>query len=88
MEREKVWREFMDLTTEDQKRVADFISFLRGKPRSTQTGKPTNLEDEPFIGMRSGREDLEDSTARVRETREKYDRGTITYPGNNTDCPS
>ncbi len=71
MEREKVWREFMELTMEDQKRVADFIASLREKPRSTQTGKPTNLEDEPFIGMWSGREDLKDSTAWIRETRER-----------------
>lgn len=88
MEREKVWREFMDLAPEDQRKVADFIASLRGESRPTRSGTRTNLEDEPFIGMRSGREDLEDSTARVRETREKYDRGTITYPGNNTDCPS
>lgn len=55
MEREKVWREFMDLTMEDQQKVADFISSLRGESRSTRFGKRTNLED---------------STAWVRETRE------------------
>ncbi|MBA2692835.1 MAG: hypothetical protein H0U65_10130 [Rubrobacter sp.] len=63
MEREKVWREFMDLTMEDQQKVADFIASLRGKP--------TNLEDEPFIGLWSDREDLRDSTQWARETRER-----------------
>ncbi len=63
MEREDVWREFMDLTVEDQRKVADFIASLRGKP--------INLEDEPFIGLWSGREDFTDSAAWVRETRER-----------------
>ncbi|MGI8540953.1 MAG: hypothetical protein ACR2N0_14470 [Rubrobacteraceae bacterium] len=61
MEREKVWREFMDFTAQDQRKVADFIASLRGEP--------INLEDEPFIGMWSGREDSTDSTEWVRETR-------------------
>lgn len=63
MEREKVWREFMELTTEDQRKVAGFTASLRGEPM--------NLEDEPFIGLWSGREDSTDSTGRVRETRER-----------------
>lgn len=63
MEREKVWRDFMKLAPEDQRKVADFIASLREKP--------SNLEDEPFIGLWSGREDLADSAAWVRETRER-----------------
>jgi hypothetical protein len=54
MEREKVWREFMDLTVEDQQKVAYFIASLRGNS--------TSLEDEPFIGLWSNRKDLKDST--------------------------
>lgn len=71
MEREKVWREFMELAAEDQRKVADFIASLRGEFRSTRSGTRTNLEDEPFIGLWSGREDLEESTAWVRETRDR-----------------
>lgn len=71
MEREKLWREFMGLAPEDRQRVADFIASLRGEFRATRSPNPTNLEDEPFIGVWGGREDLKDGTAWVRETRER-----------------
>lgn len=69
MEREKVWREFMDLSTEDQRKVADFIASLREESRPARSGALPNLEDEPFIGMWSDREDMRDSVEWVREVR-------------------
>lgn len=69
MERGKVWREFMELSAEDQRKVADFIAFLRGEPRSVPSGALPNLEDEPSIGMWSDREEMRDSVAWVREVR-------------------
>lgn len=69
MEREKVWREFMDLPAEDQREVADFIASLRGEPRSVRSGALPALEDEPSIGMWSDREDMKDSVEWVREVR-------------------
>ncbi|MGH3087927.1 MAG: DUF2281 domain-containing protein [Rubrobacteraceae bacterium] len=69
MEREKVWREFMGLSVEDQRKVADFIASLREEPRPSRPDASPNLEDEPSIGMWSDREDMEDSVAWTREIR-------------------
>ncbi len=59
MEREKLWREFMDLAPEDRRRVADFIASLGEEARSTRSPNPTNLKD------------LKDGTVWVREARER-----------------
>lgn len=74
MEQEKAWREFMALSEEDQQRVASFIASLRAESQpapSDGPGKPSDLADEPFVGMWREREDLRDSSAWLREVRER-----------------
>lgn len=79
MEKEKVWQEFMALSAEDQRRVANFIASLRWETRfasSDEPQKPTDLIDEPFVGMWCGREDMQDSGAWLRGLREREWRST------------
>jgi DNA-directed RNA polymerase specialized sigma24 family protein len=74
MEQEKVWREFVALPEEDQQRVADFIASLRGESRSALSDGPekrTDLANEPFVGVWREREDMRDSSAWLREIRER-----------------
>lgn len=74
METEEVWREFMALSDEDQRRVANFSVSLSTKSslaRSGEAGKLTSLKDEPFVGMWREREDMGDSSAWLREVRER-----------------
>lgn len=64
--------EYMSLPVEAQRQVADFVAFLRQRDKATQSmpqARTANLEDEPFIGMWRNRQDLEDSTTWVRNTR-------------------
>ncbi len=74
MEEEEVWQEFMALSEEDQRRVANFIASLRAESRPALSDKPekqTDLTDEPFVGMWHEREDMRDSRAWLREVRER-----------------
>ena len=68
-------REFAMLTPASRRRVADFISFLRGKGPvnrlSRLKGRRGPLDQEPFIGMWRDREDMKDSEEWVRKSREK-----------------
>ena len=73
MKEDKLWRDFASLAPESQKQVADFISFLRTRYSPSRLGritKRTKLAREPFIGIWRAREDLEDSSAWVRQTRQ------------------
>ena len=73
MKGEKVWREYTALPPELQKQVADFITMLRTRNAPSCAGrtvKRTKLADEPFIGMWRNREDMQDSRAWVRRTRQ------------------
>lgn len=74
MEKEKVWREFMALSEEDQRRVAIFIASLRAESQPTLSNgleKQTDLTDEPFVGMWREREDMQDSSVWLRGVRER-----------------
>lgn len=74
MEKEKVWREFMALSEEDQRRVATFIASLRAGSRSALSDgleKQADLTDEPFVGMWREREDMRDSSIWLRGVRER-----------------
>lgn len=57
---------------EAKRQVADFVAFLRQRytpaPSRPQV-RSTDLETEPFIGTWRDRQDLEDSTTWVRNTR-------------------
>jgi hypothetical protein len=60
------------LPEDAQRQVADFVSFLRQRYKAAPTmqqSRIADLEKEPFIGMWRNRQDLEDSTTWVRNTR-------------------
>lgn len=75
MNQEKLWLEFSTLPPHAQKLVVEFIAFMQKCYNQFQSGifsetpKP-NLTDEPFVGMWHDREDLENSSAWVRQTRQ------------------
>jgi len=74
MESGKIAREIASLPPEAQKQVADFVAFLRaryGTASSHRQAKPTPLADEPFVGMWRDRQEMQDSTAWVRELRKR-----------------
>jgi predicted transcriptional regulator len=62
------------LPPEAQRQVADFIAFL--KKQHELVSRPTkqngsDLSRQPFIGMWRDRDDLKDSSAWVRKTRQQ-----------------
>ena len=64
--------EIHTLPAEAQRQLTDFAEFLRQKYKvapSVQPRRATDLKDEPFIGMWRDREELEDSSQAVRESR-------------------
>lgn len=63
--------EFDTLTPEEQQLALDFIKVLKRKRIAGRVKPPSRqkLADEPFIGMWKDRQDMEDSTAWVRQTR-------------------
>ena len=65
-------RQYEDLPAAAQRQLSDFAEFLRQKYEvapSMQPRRATELKDEPFIGMWRDREELEDSSQAVRESR-------------------
>ena len=71
MTNEEIIREFSALPSEARREVVDFITFLR--QRYSQKKEKTiskDLHKESFVGMWKDREDLQDSSAFVRELRE------------------
>ena len=74
MESTKVMYEIASLPPEAQKQVIDFIAFLKTRYPAAQPARETQstkLTDEPFIGMWEEREDMQDSTAWVRNLRRR-----------------
>ena len=75
VDQEQMWQDFAALAPDAQKQVLDFIAFLRSRQRPKHAGKPArptgDLADEPFIGIWRDREDMQDSTAWVREIRKR-----------------
>lgn len=74
MNQKAVWQEFMGLPPDARRQVTDFIAFLRARhvpshPR--RIFKKAPLKHESFIGLWRDREDLRDSCAWVRKTRER-----------------
>jgi len=74
MNQEELLREFLNLPPEGQAQVVDLIEFLRsldGSRDPNGKAKTLNLADESFVGMWKDREDMQDSSAWVRGTRER-----------------
>lgn len=74
MTNEEILREINSLPLEAQRRIEDFVSFLRERynspqPKSTPT---SDLKTEAFVGMRRDREDMRDGSAWVRKLRETH----------------
>ncbi len=71
----QILQDLAALSPDAQEQVRDFIAFLRSRQQSERPKKPTRaliaLADEPFIGIWRDREDMNDSTAWVRETRKR-----------------
>ena len=67
----RILQDIEALPPEAQKQVSDFVAFLKTRygAVSRKKIKRIKLEDEPFIGMWKGREDMRDSTQWVRELR-------------------
>lgn len=73
MKQEEIWRQLSTLPPEAQQQVIDFIAFLQARyasSRVSKTAKRTKLASEPFVGIWRDREDLQDSSAWVRNIRE------------------
>ena len=70
---EEILREFASLPPEGQRQVVEFIAFLRQRygrdSRDTESGA-SDLATASFVGMWRDREDLQDSSAWVRRSRE------------------
>ena len=74
MNNEDVLNQFNSLPPEGQRQVIDFISALQQRYSSSKTTEEQSslvLAEEGFIGMWRDREDMEDSTAWVRSSRER-----------------
>lgn len=74
MKTASIAQEIASLPPEAQKQVIDFVAFLKMRYPTWQIIKRTErtqLADEPFIGMWREREDMQDSTAWVRDLRRR-----------------
>ena len=74
MTKEELLREINSLPIEAQRQIEDFIAFLRlrYKSQSSKETSSSDLRTEKFVGMWRDREDIQDSTAWVRNVREKH----------------
>ena len=71
---EEILRELSALPPEGQRQVAAFIAVLRerySRPRPGKQPEPSALHQDGFVGMWRDREDMQDSSAWVRGSRER-----------------
>ncbi len=72
VEMQGIWRQFETLPAEAKREVIDFIAFLQTRYQRSNLEKPPQamkLSKEPFVGIWKDREDMNDSTAWVRDVR-------------------
>jgi hypothetical protein len=69
----KIAREMASLPPEARKEIIDFLAFLKARYSTARTKgrKRTKLRNEPFVGMWRARKDMRDSTAWVRNVRQR-----------------
>ena len=74
MTNEEILSEINSLPIEAQRQIEDFVAFLRQRYQSSSPVETTrtNLTTEEFIGMWRDREDLQDSSAWVRNVRQSH----------------
>ena len=74
LEKQQIWNEFDALPPGAQYAVFEFIEFLRARyqdMRVRKTSQEIPLLEESFIGMWKDREDMKDSSAYVRNLRQR-----------------
>jgi hypothetical protein len=74
MSKEELLRQFNSLPPEGQRLVTDFIASLQNrykKSKPENQPKRTDITKEKFIGMWLDREEMNDSSAWVRNLRER-----------------
>ena len=74
MSKEDFLREFNLLPPEGQRLVSDFIASLQSRYKKSKPEKKlkrTDITKEKFIGMWRDREDMKDSSAWIRNLRER-----------------
>lgn len=72
MDREQVLEKLAELPETAQQQVLDYIAFLHASYGIKPSEPPLpegDLRSEPFVGMWRDRQDMQDSTHWVRETR-------------------
>ena len=70
----KIAREVASLPPRAQQQILDLVAFLKARYLSAPTSsraKRVRLTNEPFIGMWRNRRDMQDSTAWVRNLRQR-----------------
>jgi hypothetical protein len=74
MENSRIIQDIASLPPEAQEQVIDFIAFLKTRyptPPPSAKAKRGKLVEEPFIGMWRDRDDMLDSSAWVRQLRQR-----------------
>lgn len=74
MTHEEILRELVSLPPEGQRQVMDFIASLRERyadHHAVEKSEVSDLAQDSFIGMWRDREDIRDSGAWVRNSRER-----------------
>ncbi len=73
MRDEEILREINSLPLEAQRQIEDFVAFLHHRYKSSPPAKietASDLTTEEFVGMWRDREDMQNSTAWVRNVRQ------------------
>ena len=74
MTQEEILQELASLPPEAQRQVADFIAFLNqryGRLNPVKEPEASDLAKDDFIGIWRDREDMQDSSAWIREARDR-----------------
>ena len=74
MSQEDILNRFNSLPPEGQKQALDFIAVLQAhydRSQPLEKKEAEKMSDEAFLGMWRDREDMQDSTAWVRNSRER-----------------
>jgi hypothetical protein len=74
MNRELLLEELAELPEFAQQQVLDFVAFLRTRyemKRPESEDATARLDSEPFVGMWRDRQDMQDSTRWVRNSRRR-----------------
>ena len=72
MSQDDILNRFNSLPPEGKQQVLDLIDLLQARYGGSQLlEKAENMEKEPFLGMWKEREEMQDSTAWVRDRRER-----------------